>query len=70
MLYRDYERFFKFPEKLAICYNWSMIAFYSDMVAKVYGEKCHYCDQEALYNDMVGYKLIGVCKTHLNYHTS
>ena len=47
-----------------------MIAFYSDMVNKVYGEKCHYCDQKALYNDMAGYKLIGGCKTHLNYHTS
>ena len=47
-----------------------MIAFYSDIANKVYGDKCHFCDQEALYNDMAGYKVIGVCKTHLNYHTS
>ena len=47
-----------------------MIVFYSDMVNKVYGEKCHYCNNTALYNDMAGYKLIGVCKRHLNYYTT
>ena len=47
-----------------------MIAFYSDMVEKVYGEKCHYCDQEALYNDMAGYRIVSVCKDHFDYRTS
>jgi len=47
-----------------------MIAVYSDIIKRLNVEKCHFCSEVALYNDMAGYKLIGVCKKHLNYHTS
>ena len=47
-----------------------MIAVYSDIMKRLNGEKCHYCSEVALYNDMAGYRFIGVCKTHLNYYTS
>jgi len=44
-----------------------MIAVYSDIMKRL---KCHFCSEVALYDDMAGYKIIGVCKKHLNYHTS
>ncbi len=47
-----------------------MIAVYSDIMKRLNGEKCHFCSEVALYNDMAGYKLIGVCKKHLNYYTT
>ncbi len=47
-----------------------MNSVYADIAEMLKGDKCHFCDKIALYNDMAGYKLIGVCKKHLNYHTS
>ena len=47
-----------------------MIAVYSDIMKRLNGENCHYCDQEALYNDMAGYRIVSVCKNHFDYRTS
>jgi len=34
-------------------------------------EKCHYCNDNALYNDLADYSVVGVCKKHLkNYQSS
>ena len=47
-----------------------MIAFYSDIAKNAYGEKCYFCKQEAIYNDMAGYRIVSVCKDHFDYRTS
>jgi hypothetical protein len=33
-------------------------------------EKCFYCSNEALYNDVVGVSVVGVCKRHLTNYQS
>ena len=47
-----------------------MNSVYADIAEMLKSDKCHFCDKIALYNDMAGYKLIGVCKKHLNYYTT
>ena len=47
-----------------------MIALYSDTTNKGNADKCFYCDKEAIYNDMAGYRIVSVCKNHFDYRTS